>query len=75
MVLYVVNSDIVKWCEMLEFEFLEEKKELEEERVYLEEWIYGCEVFMDIFVDNLVEKYNLLEVRIWEENVKIVNVK
>ncbi|XP_068717325.1 kinesin-like protein KIF16B [Montipora capricornis] len=73
--LHVANNDIAKRREVLELEFLEEKKELEEERAYLEERIHGCEALMDISADNLAEKHNSLEIRTREENAKIANAK
>ena len=57
-VLNIANNDIRKRREMLELEFVEEKRELDEERTYLENQIHGYEALMDIAADNLAEKQN-----------------
>lgn len=73
--LNIANDDIRKRREIMELEFLEEKRELGDERTYLEERIHGYEALMDIAADNLAEKQNALEVRTREENLKIEEAK
>ena len=73
--LEIANNDIKNRREMLELDFMEQRKELADERKFYEDRVGEYEVMTEFAADNLAEAQTKLEQKAREENERIEKKK